>query len=238
MNFTGPWSDYYPDGFPGMAYQADGKPVSMRKLTTSKGFPIAITDLLLDLRVDSDDEEKTVMRMARAAAAFLEKRTAISVLQGTYEAKFTSWNFWKPWEFQRSPLRVVKSISWFDRTSSPPDWVSLPLEQFFVDEREKSFFIYPHQGVILPGALLPWNGIRVLFNAGYDIELLSGDVQESGEGMDSDDDAELPIADDMRTTLTMLTAHFYENRELFAADKLTQVEASAGSLLASNRQFW
>jgi hypothetical protein len=62
----------------------------------------------------------------------------------------------------------------------------------------------------------------------------SGVDNESGEG---DQDA-LPIPDDIRTTLVALTGHFYENRELFAADKIAQVEASAGSLLASNRMFW
>lgn len=236
MNFTGPWSDYYPDGFPGWYHDGQSK-VSMRKLTTSAGFPIALDEILLDLRVDSDDESKTIQRLARAAAAFLEKRTGIAVLQGTYEAKFSSWSLFKPWEFMRSPLRVVKEISVLDGTQSPPTWEAIDIGKFFVTELAKSFLVVPLQGVDLPQIWAPFHGIRVLFDAGFDNVAESGDdepINESGEG---DLDA-LPIADDMRTTLLMLVGHFYENRELFAADKLAQVEASAGSLLASNRMFW
>jgi uncharacterized phiE125 gp8 family phage protein len=235
MNFTGPWSDYYPDGFPGWAIGPGRERVEMRKLTTSTGFPIAFDEILADLRVDSDDEANTIKRLARAAAAFLEKRTGIAVLQGTYEAKFSGWCY-RPWEFMRTPLRVIKEISVLDGTASPPTWEDVAVDKFFVTELAKSFLVVPLQGVTLPVVWAPFHGIRVRFNAGFDNVAESGQAaeNESGEG----DQAELPIADDIRTTLTMLTAHFYENRELFAADKLAQVEASAGSLLASNRQFW
>jgi hypothetical protein len=129
---------------------------------------------------------------------------------------------------------VVKEISWLDGSQSPPDWIEVEIDKFFVTELAKSFLVVPLSGVTLPTIWAPFHGIRVRFNAGFDIVAESGVENESGEG----DQAELPISDDMRTTLTMLTAHFYENRELFAADKIAQVEASAGSLLASNRMFW
>lgn len=233
MNFIGPYSDWFPHGFPGYAMHGREQ-IAMRKLTTSRGFPLPIEDLLLDLRVDSDDEARSIERMARAAAALLEKRSGISVLQGTYEAKFSGWDFYRPWEFMRSPLRVVKEISYLDMMESPPTWVPVDLDRFFVTQLAKSFLVMPINGATLPTISAPMHGVKVLFNAGYDVELTSGVDQESGEG----DEEELPIEDSMRTALTMLTAHFYENREIFAADKLAQVEASAGSLFAANRMFW
>lgn len=235
MNFVGPWSDFYPNGFPGFCRHGRSSPVAMRKLSTSAGFPIALDEILFDLRVDSDDEAKTVQRMARAAAAFLEKRSGFAILQGRYEAKFSDWNIVAPWEFMRAPLRGLVEISWLDGSQSPPDWVTVDLGKFFVTDLEKSFLVVPLQGITMPTVWAPFNGIRVRFNAGYDILLESGVDQESGEG---DDEAELPIPDDLRTTLLMLTGHFYENRELFAADKIGEVELSAGSLLGSNRQYW
>lgn len=238
MNFTGPWSDYYPDGFPGWACDENRGRVEMRKLTTSSGFPIPLDEILADLRIDSDDEARTVQRLARAAAAFLEKRTGISILQGTYEAKFSRWSYFRPWEFMRSPLRVVKEISYLDGSASPPTWVDIELSKFFVTELAKSFLVVPLQGMQLPTIWAPFHGIRVRFDAGFDIVAESGVENESGEGAPDEEIDELPIPDDLRTTLTMLTAHFYENRELMAADKIAQVEASAGSLLASNRMFW
>lgn len=237
MNFVGPWSDYYPDGFPGYCRQGSGSPMAMRKIKTSNGFPIPVEELLADLRIDSDDEAKTVMRLARAAAAFIEKRTGMVVLQGTYEAKFSQWNILAPWEFMRTPLREISEISWLDGTQSPPTWEDVAISKFFSTELDKSFIIMPLSSAdssFLPTIWAPFHGIRVRFNAGYDIELESGDAQESGSG----DGAELTLPDDLRTTLTMLVGHFYENRELFAADKIAEVEMSAGSLLASNRQFW
>ncbi len=239
MNFVGPWSDYYPDGFPGYCRHGRQSPVAMRKLSTSDGFPIPIDDLLLDLRIDSTDEAKTVMRLARAAAAFLEKRTGFAILQGRYEAKFSQWNILAPWEFLRAPLRGLVEISWLDGNQSPPTWEEVDLGKFFVTDLAKSFLVVPLQGAsaaVLPTVWAPFHGIRVRFDAGYDIDLQSGEVQGSGEGIDGE--TELPLPDDLRTILTMLVGHFYENRELFAADKIAEVEMSAGSLLASNRQFW
>lgn len=235
MNFVGPWSDFFPEGFPGFCRHGREAPVAMRKLTTSAGFPIALDEILLDLRVDSDDEAKTIQRMARAAAAFLEKRTGFAILQGRYEAKFSQWSCFAPWEFMRSPLRGLVEIAWLDGSQSPPTWETVPLDKFFVTDLAKSFLVVPLQGVNLPQVWAPFHGIRVRFNAGFDIVPESGVDQESGEGEDTE---ELPIPDDLRTTLTMLTGHFYENRELFAADKIAEVEMSAGSLLASNRQYW
>jgi hypothetical protein len=243
MNFTGPWSDYYPNGFPGMCRHGRESPVAMRKIRTSDGFPIALDDILADLRVDSPDEAPTVMRLARAAAAFLEGRTGLSILQGTYEAKFSQWNILAPWEFMRAPFRELLEVSWLDGTQSPPTWESVDLGKFFVSDLARSFLVVPLQSAtntILPTIWAPFHGIRVRFNAGYDIELESGQAQESGVGPpdDAGDDVSLALPDDLRTMLTMLVGHFYENRELFAADKIAEVELGAGSLLGSRRQFW
>lgn len=243
MNFVGPWSDYYPDGFPGTCRHGLESPMAMRKTRTSNKFPIAIDEIMADLRVDSDDEARTVMRLARAAAAFLEKRTGLAVLQGTYEAKFSQWNILAPWEFMRSPFRELLEVSWLDGNQSPPTWEEVDLGKFFASDLAKSFLVMPLHGAshaILPTIWAPFHGIRVRFNAGFDVILESGDAQESGDGPpdDAGDDVSLQIPDDIRTTLTMLVGHFYENRELFAADKIAEVEMSAGSLLASNRQYW
>lgn len=241
MNFVGPYSDYYPEGFPGFCRHGRSSPVAMRKIKTSRGFPVELSEILADLRIDSDDEASTVQRMARAAAAFLEKRTGFAVLQGTYEAKFSQWNILEPWEFMRSPFRELLEVSWLDGNQSPPTWEPVDLAKFFVSDLAKSFLCMPLRTAsneILPTIWAPFHGIRVRFNAGFDIVLESGDVQESGEGPPDDDDVSLALPDDMRTAITMLTGHFYENRELFAADKLAEVEQSAGSLLTSMRQFW
>lgn len=237
MNFVGPYSDYPPAARP---ISTPSRHTDIIKNRTSQGFPIAWDDLLLDLRVDSTDELPTIKRMARAAAAFLEKRTGIAVLQGVYEAKFTDWCFYGPWEFHRTPLRSIKEISYLDGTASPPTWTDVSIDDFFVDVLAKSFLMVPLQTFQAPTIWAPFNGIRVRFLAGYDVELQSGEdpIDQESDGGPGADDQSLEIADDVRTTLTMLVAHYYQNRELFAADKIAEIEMGAGAMLAGNRQFW
>ena len=74
----------------------------------------------------------------------------------------------------------------------------------------------------------PEDSIRVRFSAGFDA------ADESG--------GERPIEDGLRTILTMITGHYYANRELLgAADAVSGVQAvelGATSLLGQYRQFW
>lgn len=231
MNFTGPWSDWNL-GLPITKVPTQPRP-DIRKLRTSKGFPIALEDLKEDLRVDGNDEDRTVMRLARAAAAFLEKRTAWAIIPGRYEANFSAWCLYQAWQFDRVPLRSIIEISWLDGSQSPPTWVDVPISDFFVSERERNFLVIPLATFSAPTLWAPFNGIRVRFDAGFDVLLESGDDQFS-----EDDSEPKELDDGLRTLLTMLTAHYYQNRELFLADKTAQVEASAGSLLAGYRQLW
>jgi hypothetical protein len=75
----------------------------------------------------------------------------------------------------------------------------------------------------------------VRFIAGFDVALDRGEEQVSG-GAGSD--ASHPVDDGMRTLLIALTAHYYANRELFAAERGSEIEAGAGSLLTAYRKFW
>lgn len=233
MNFIGPYSDCAPYEYCQWGGGSSAQAKLTRKIGVTNGFPIPIEDIATDLRVE-DESLDTITRMARAAATFLERRSGYSILQGRYESVFSSWNtLWTPWEFMRAPLRSLVEVSVLDGTSSPPTWIAEGVDNFFVSPREKSFLLTTLTGYTPPSVWAPFDGIRVRFDAGYDVLLQSGVDQES-----DDDSDPLPIPDDVRTILTMLTGHYYQNRELFAADKLTEVEASAGSLLTSIRQFW
>lgn len=234
MNFIGPYSDF-PHGFaPPMS--RPGRHTDIRKVAPTTGFPVNLDDIKEDLRVDSSDDDASIMRMARAAATFLEGRTACSVLAGRYEAHFNEWCFHGPWEFNRWPLREVTEIAWLDRVATTPTWTPVDLEQFFIDVRSRSFLILPDRSFKAPPLTVPYSGIRVRFIAGFDVELLTGESE--GEQVSESDAEPKPIEDGMRMLLHMLIAHYYENRELFLADKIAQVEASAGSLLAGYRNFW
>lgn len=235
MNFIGPYSDLPYHAYP---VSRPGRHTDIRKVSTAKGFPVTLEEIKEDLRVDSGDEDATIMRMARAAAAFLEIRTACSVLAGRYEAHFADWCLAGPWEFNRWPLREVTEIAWLDgRSTTTPTWRALDLTQFFIDVRSRSFLVMPHRTFSAPAPWAPFNGIRVRFIAGWDVDLVSG---ETGDQVsESEDlDAPLPMDDGMRTLLMLMIGHYYENRELFVSGKISDVDQGASSLLLGYRQFW
>lgn len=236
MNFIGPYSDIPYGAYP---ISRPSRHTDIRKIAPATGFPISLDDVKADLRVDSSDEDPTIKRMMRAAAEFLEGRTGCSVLAGRYEANFNEWCLFAPWEFHRWPLREVLEIAWIDVSQSPPTWVSVDLGQFMVSARSKSFLVQPLTAFVAPPLYAPFSGIRVRFVAGFDVltDQSSGEEQVS-EGGDGDDGEAKTITDRMRTLLTMLVAHYYQNRELFLADKQAEIEASAGSLIASERKYW
>jgi uncharacterized phiE125 gp8 family phage protein len=234
MNFTGPYSDILPEGWAGYC-RAGGRNLAMRKIFTTRGLPLPIDEVMLDLRVDSNDELETVKRMVRGACAMIEKRSGFAVLQGTYEVLLDSWVMPWPLEFLRAPVREITEIAILDEDASPSEtWDPVELAGFRIVEQPKSFELYPRRNTTLPAITSSPGGLRIRFNAGYDVELVSGE-SESGE---ISDDKTLPLDDQVRTAIMMLTAHLYQNRELFAADSLDKVEARSASVLSSIRQWW
>lgn len=233
MNFTGPFSDVFPDGFPGWC-RVGGQTVNMRKIFTTRALPLPIDEVMLDLRVDSDDELETVRRLVRASCSLIEKRSGFAVLQGTYEALLDGWFLPWPWEFMRAPFRGLVSIEVLDVNSSPETWQAVAGDEFRTIEQAKSFLLYAKAETSLPEVSAPLAGIRVRFNAGFDVDHVSG---ESASG-EIDDDVTVPLDDQVRTAIMMLTAEFYANRELFSADKAADVERVGNSVLNSIRQRW
>lgn len=237
MNFIGPYSDL-PFGM--LPMSRPGRHTDIRKVAPTSGFPVSFESLARDLRIDADDNEETVMRYARAAAAFLEIRTACSVVAGRYEAHFNDWWLHGPWEFNRWPLREVLQISYLKQNTEkdengdllPPVWTDVDLAQFRIEERSRSFLIMPHRTFRAPPVAAPFSGVRVRFIAGFDID---PDPLESEGDQVSDSDAEpKPIDDGMRTLLTMCTGYYFDH----PTEAPGQVEGAWDQLLAGYRHFW
>lgn len=198
------------------------------KTWTSAALPLNLEDVALDLRLDSDDDLTTLERMIRAAGDFLEKRTGFVINAGTYRAIFNDWYCafpCAPLEIMRAPFRSLNSISYL---SAKDTWTDVSLDDFQTSERGKSFLVTALSTFDPPDLFLCVDSVRVEFDAGVDPD--SGDSNLSGDPK--------PMDADVKTILTMLVGHFYKNRELFDADKVAQIELSAGSLLGSLRQFW
>lgn len=200
----------------------------LRKVQSSNALPIPLEDAKLDLRVDSDDEDATIERMIRAAASFLERRTGWTVLPARYHAVYSQWPC-EPQEIYRAPLRELVDVEYLSAANT---WTAIGTDGFQVSKRQKSFVIAPLSTFEAPDLFTDMDSVRFIFEAGFDID---GDAESEFSDNEADD---LPMDPDVKVLLIMLVGHWYKNRELFLADKQTEVEERAGSLLGAHRTHW
>jgi uncharacterized phiE125 gp8 family phage protein len=204
----------------------------LRKVLSSQALPLDLEAIKLDLRVDSSDENATLERMIRGAAAFLERRTGWAVIPARYHAVYSEWPC-GPQEIYRAPLRDLLDIEYLSAANT---WSPVDVADFQVSRRQKSFIVQALTTFEAPSLFTDLDSVRFVFDAGFDIE---GD---DSSGIDSsfhtDESDPLPMDDDVRVLLTMLVGHWYQNRELFLADKMTEIEERAGSLLGAHRTHW
>lgn len=202
-----------------------GKGPRIRKISTG-GLPVPIDEILEDLRVDDpDDDEATVERMARAACAFIEKRTGYSMLPTVFELTGSQWWSGCPLEILMGPLRSIDAVEYLrDRD----DWVEVAAADYWTSQGDRDFFLRFLDSFDRPTLWQREDCVRIRFQTGFDA------ADESG--------GDHPIEDGLRTVLLMVTGHYYQNREMLgAADAkygLQAVELGATSLLGAYRQFW
>ncbi len=197
---------------------------TLRKVSAG-GLPVPLDEIMDDLRIDDPDEEEGVMeRMALGACAFIERRTGYVMTPSVYELLASSW-----WvgglEVLLAPVREVDSITY---QTGRNVWTDADAEQFWTADRGRGFVLRSLSTFDRPQLWQPEDSVRVRFSAGFDA------ADESG--------GDKPIEDGLRTILTMITGHYYANREILgAADAKSGVQAvelGATSLLGQYRQFW
>lgn len=194
-----------------------------RKMTRdAAALPISVADLMDDLRVDSDDEAETLERMELGACAVIERRTGYVLIPGRYQVDLPGW--WTgPMEVMRGPLRELVSVTYLAAPDGAETSVA-DLAGFYVEEEDRSFAIRSLSTFVRPELWSEVRRVRLTFDAGFRQADETTEVQE--------------LEDGLRTCLTMLVGHYYQNRELFAAGKLEALDAGGRDLLGAYRQFW
>lgn len=196
--------------------------MQLLKVWTSDALPVELDDVKLDLRVDSDDDDDTLERMIRGAASFLERKSGFALIPGRFEALFSEWPC-RPVEILRAPLRDLETIAYL---SAADTWTEVDTADFQISRRKRSFMLSPLPAFSAPTLFTCLDSVRVRFEAGFDVN----DTGVSGESF--------PLEDGMRSLLIALVGHFYQNRELFAANKIGQIEQGAVTMLGAYRQIW
>lgn len=188
-------------------------------------LPVDVEEILIDLRVDDpEDDAETVERMARAACAFIERRTCYTLLPTEYEITLDTFAL-NSWKIDRGPLREVTAIEF---QTARGVWEEVDPDLYWTTSGARDFTLRMLQAFKAPTLWQNEACVRLRFSTGFD------SFSESG--------GDLPIEDGLRTVLMMVTGHYYKNRELLgAADAkygLQAVELGATSLLGSYRQFF
>jgi uncharacterized phiE125 gp8 family phage protein len=202
----------------------------LRRISSDDQLPVPLADLRLDLRIDDDFADETLERMERTAIAIIELRSGKIIMPGTFEALFDACDKFK---VHRAPLRQVTEIA---ALTGRNDWSDLDVDDFRVIQTEQDFSLTAYPGFQAPTLFVAEAAIRVRFTAGYHPELTSG--ESDGDSAQSGDADVGPLPDLYRGVLIAYVGHLYENRELFEADKLTEIESTAGGLLNAIRTFW
>lgn len=191
------------------------------RLTSDDELPISLEDLKLDLRVDDDDEDGTLERNQRTAAAMIEVRSGAIIVPGTFEVFF---DYCEPIRVPRFPLRRVTGIA---AMTSKGQWTELDLEDFRVLVLEKGFRVEPYPGFTPPQFYMAKQSLRLRFSAGY------------GEPATGESEGDtVPLTDLYRGALTAITGSLFENRGLGEADAQFKVEQSMAGILNAIRTFW
>lgn len=197
----------------------------LRRMAVSQEMPRSIANLLIDLSIDDEDFADTVQRLAWAACDMLEVRTAQVLRISDYHLTLSDWWLGRI-EVRRAPLREFVALEYL---ASRDNWVAVDPADYWVVPTRDSFTVMLLDTFSRPTLWQLNDCIRMRFQCGFN----------STETTGTDDDPALDAPDHLLTTWTLLTAHFYEHRELFTADKVAgQVAASAGSLLDSVRTYW
>lgn len=195
--------------------------MEIRRLSTDDDLPIPLDDLKLDLRIDDGDEDDTLARNQRTAAAMIEVRSGAVISPGTFEALF---NACDRLAIPRFPLREVTSIA---AMTGRNDWTEQEIGDFRVIERAQDFELCPFPGYTAPSFYVAALSVRVQFAAGYGAAL-SG--ESTGQAIE--------LTALYRGALTAITGALFENRGLGEADAQFKVEQSMAGLLNSIRRFW
>lgn len=199
--------------------------MEIRRIDSEEGLPVSLEDLREDLRFDDDDDDGTLTRMAQTAAGLIERRSGYVLIPGTFEA---TPDCLEAWNIMRSPFRSLDAI---EAMTGKNDWTAIDVNEFQVIEKARGFNIAPFPTFEPPTLYVPTGSLRIRFSAGFDLAPSSSESDASG-------DTDHPIDPTVRGVFIALVGHYVKNRELFEADKLTEIESTAGGLLNAIRTFW
>jgi len=167
--------------------------MTLSLVTAPTALPVSLRALKKHLRVDHVDDDATIDALAHAAAGHLDGHTGIlgrALMRQTWLLKA-----WSPENGRlRLPLPPVRSVSSVKYLVDGAE-TTLAADSWRLGEDAIGAFVTLEDGYSWPAYDCREDAWRVTFVAGY-----------------ADTDAE-PLPEAVRQAITLLVAHWYENRE-------------------------
>ena len=188
--------------------------MALTLVTERDGEPVTLEDIKSHLRLDIDDDDRWIRSRIKAARQWVEGQTRRCFKQATYDYAI-DWG-WPNFmgcpriDLPLNPVQSVTSIVYEDG-SSPR--ATLAASQYTVAARSYGSFIVPAYNVTWPTVRDVPDAITVRFVAG--------------------DNSAIP--EPLLQAMSMLIAHWYENRQAVEAKEMVPVPYGIESLVSPYR---
>lgn len=184
--------------------------MSLELITPPAEEPVPLAELKAHLRVAHSDEDALILSFQRAARHALEARYGLAVI-----AQGWRWRLDRPpvnaIVLPRSPLAAVTAVSLIDRDGAA-ETVDPALYEVETGRRGR---------LLLHGAV-PWAG-RAL--GALQIDFTAGAASAAD------------VPPEIKTAIAMIVAHFYENREAGAVERIFSTPHLVEALMSQHREL-
>lgn len=192
----------------------------LTKLGEPEGLVMPINDVVARLRAPDEDKDE-IGTMLRAATARFEQRSGRIMLPADFEYRAAGWC---DLDIPVVPLRSIDGVEYLDADNARQQ---LDAADWYYDSNDRFArlrFVDGFQGPTLSGRDLP---VTIALSAGYD------DPNASGSG----DEPRLKQNPMDVQAILMLTAHWYQRREITSDVQIWDLPAAFEALVSERRIY-
>ena len=215
------------------------------KVSVSDDLPIPLDVLKQRLQVeDTGDEtfdaaqDETLRAACLAAVDYAEAQTHLVLRPTVFRLDLSNWCTADPYggparwwaccralSLDRVPVKAVETISYLGRGEITYD--DLPDVDWTLQALPAGALIHLTDGVSLPSLENRFNAVQITFTAGFEIPGATG----------SGDDPALALPYGLQQALTLLTGHWFTNRDAVGTERMYEVEMAAAALMQAFRLY-
>lgn len=203
--------------------------MTYRKTGQTSALPMSLEDAKRKLQIETvdldaeaaEEIDNNVSEAIAAAAEFIEDQTKFTLRPSTFVLTLDRWPCF-PLAIEKAPLREVVAIRYLDedkvqQTLPPADWYSV--------QTATGGLIYRDPAATLPALANRAAAVEIELDAGFDVPGQTGAT------------VVLEQPQRIRQALSLLTGHYYNNRDAVTDGRTYEVEMGANTLLDTVRLF-